>query len=97
MPIALLAVLVVPGLLATAMVVALVPAGDWLDDSPVLMLGVPAVASAVITFLISRRRGTGSSGRWSLASAVAAVVLFCVLFVVAVAIDCAARSTTSCT
>ena len=98
MRVALIALLVVPAPLAAAMVPIAGWAGDWLDDSPLLLLGLPAAVSAVITFLTCRRRGLRHGVRvaWSVASALAACVWFGIFFVAAVAIDCAGRESGSC-
>jgi hypothetical protein len=92
MRVAVLALLIIPGVLAAAMLAAVIPAGDWLDDSPLLMLGLPAVISCAITFAVEcGRRGPGRAVGWGIASGFAAVVQFGVFFVAAVAVDCAGR------
>lgn len=72
-----------------------IPAGDSVDDSVLILLGAPAAASAIITALLATMRTDNrrllSIAAWALASAVAAVVLFGVLFWAAWSVDCATR------
>ena len=76
------------------MVAIAIPAGDAVDDSVLVLLGAPALASALVTALLAARRGRRRApavAGWALGSAIAAVVLFGVVFWAAVAVDCATR------
>jgi hypothetical protein len=93
----LLTLIVLPALLAAAMIAAAGRAGDWLDDSPALLIGSPALVSAFVTFVALRRHGDAApaAAAWSGASALSSALLFGIFLVVALAVDCAVR-TTSC-
>ena len=82
MPLPLAALLVVPALTAGALLAIAIPAGDAIDDNVAILLGAPAIVSAVATFslAIGRNYSKGSTGGWALLSAVAAVVWLGVLF-----------------
>lgn len=88
MPVA--ALLVIPSCFAAAMLFLAVPAGDWLDDSPLLLAGLPALASGLVTFVFCQRRGggVGIAASWAVGSAIAAAVLFGAFLLVAIGIGC---------
>jgi hypothetical protein len=91
MPAPLAALVVIPALAAGAMLAVAIPAGDAVDDSVLILLGVPAAVSAVATFALGKARNhsTGRAAAWALASAVLAPVWFGVLFFAAWAIEVA--------
>ena len=64
------ALLAIPGCFATAMLFLAIPAGDWLDDSPLLLTGLPALASGLVTYGLWQRRnsGVGAAAGWALTS-----------------------------
>ena len=78
------ALVVIPALVAGAMLAVAVPAGDAVDDSVPILLGVPAAASLVATFAFGKARNysTGGATLWALASAAVAPLWFGVLFLV---------------
>lgn len=67
-------------------------AGDALDDSVILLLGLPAVTSALVTLAVMSRRGirTTTAVLWAGGSALSAIAMFALLFAVAYSVDCAA-------
>lgn len=91
-----LALLLVPGACAAAVLVAAIPAGDAIDDSAAILLGAPSLLSGLATFALGHRRDRAPAvaGGWALASAIAAAVLFGVLFVALAITVCAFDSDT---
>ena len=89
MPFPLAALLVVPALAAGALLAIAIPAEDAIDDNVAILLGAPAIVSAVATFSlgIGRNQSKRSAVGWALLSAVAAVVWFGVLFVAGWALE----------
>lgn len=82
MPLPLAALFAFPPLAAGAMLAVAIPAGDAIDDSVPILLGVPATVSAIATFAlgIALRHSAARSAMWSLASAGSGVVWFTLLF-----------------
>lgn len=89
MPAPLAALVVIPALAAGATLAVAIPAGDAVDDSVLILLGVPATVSAGATFALGKARNhsTGGATTWALASAVAALVWVGVLFFAGWAIE----------
>ena len=83
------ALVAIPALAAGAMLAVALPAGDAIDDSVQILLGAPAVASAVATFTLGKARdySTGRAASWAVASALVAPVWFGVLFFAGWAIE----------
>jgi len=83
MRLTLAALFVIPGLAAGAMLALAIPAGDAVDDSVPILLGVPAAVSALATFALGKARNhsTGGAVVWALVSALAAPAWFGVLLV----------------
>jgi hypothetical protein len=92
-----LALLVVPAAAAVLTLAVAGPAGDVIDDSFAVLFGAPAVLSALATFVLARGRdhAPGAAGGWALVSAVAATVLFAIVFA-ALVIGACALDTDSC-
>ena len=86
MTFALVALALVPGLAAAGMLAVAIPAGDAVDDSVLILLGVPAVVSALVTFMLAlvRDRPPTDAAMWALGSGLLAPVWFGVVFVVGV-------------
>jgi hypothetical protein len=84
------ALLAIPGCFAAAMLFLAIPAGDWLDDSPLLLTGLPALASGLVTYGLWQRRnsGVGAAAGWALTSSVLAVLFFGLIVLGAVGIGC---------
>ena len=92
-----LALLVVPAAAAAVMLAAAFPAGDAIDDSVAILFGIPAVVSALATFVLARARdrAPATAGGWALASALVSALVFAALFVTLVVVACA-LDTNSC-
>ena len=75
-----LALLGIPAIAAASMVLVAIPAGDAIDDSVVVLLGVPALASAWLTFALAHQRRVRRCAAWAVASGLATVPVFGVIF-----------------
>ena len=84
------ALLATPGCFAAAMLFLAIPAGDWLDDSPLLLTGLPALGSGLVTYGLWQRRdsGVGTAAGWAVTSSVLAVLFFGLLVLAAAGIGC---------
>jgi hypothetical protein len=83
--------LVIPACFALAMLFLANPAGDWLDDSALLLVGLPALGSALVIFVMCQRRVPRVlvSAAWAAGSGVAAAFWFGVFLMLVISIGCA--------